>query len=251
MTETAEAQETLLSPEATAQTETTSWYSDENKEVVERCGWKTADDAVKSYREMEKMSSGRVKMPTPESSAEEIRQFYSKSGCPENPDGYELVVPEDAEVFRDEATEKALAGVAHEYGVSKQAFEKIVGAYYEKMATDLRVGMEQGTATLKEEFGDKYDENIKIAQRLCGECSEEFQNLMTTTGLGNNPIMIKEFLALGKKTLSDTLIKGDTVAPDIKAYKPAYPNSPEQYRSMEGPEGEKARAWHTAQGFQY
>ena len=214
---------TLLSPEPAT---TSAWYGEESKSLVEQKGWKTADDALKSYTELEKMSSGRVKMPTPESSAEEIRAFYQKTGCPENPEGYEVKVPEGAEAFRDEGTEKALAMVAHEQGVSKQAFETIVGKFYEQQADALRVGMEQGTAALKEEFGDNYDESIKIAQRMCGECSEEFQELMTTTGLGNNPIMIKEFLALGKKTLSDTLIKGENVDPDAKSYKPAYPNAP-------------------------
>ncbi len=239
---------TLLSPEPAT---TSPWHGEENAEFVKSKGWDGGDAAIKSYRELEKMNSGRVKMPTPESSAEEIRAFYQKTGCPENPDGYELTVPEGAEVFRDEATEKALAGIAHEYGVSKQAFEKIVGAYYEKMATDLRVGMEQGTATLKEEFGDKYDENIKIAQRLCAGCSEEFQELMTSTGLGNNPIMIKEFLALGKKTLSDTLIKGELSDPDATEYKPAYPNTPEMYASGESEESTKARAYFVARGHKY
>ena len=249
MTEEATGEATLLAPEPA--TTPSNWFGDENAGLVEQKGWKTADDALKSYTELEKMSSGRVKMPTPESSAEEIRAFYAKTGCPENPEGYESPVVEGAEAFKNEGMEKDLAVIAHEMGVSKQGFEAIVGKYYEAMADQLRVGMETGTAQLKEEFGDKYDENIKIAQRLCGECSEEFQELMTTTGLGNNPVMIKEFLALGKKTLSDTLIKGDGPEPIDEGWKPGSTNSPEMYRDAEGPEGEKARAYFVARGHTY
>jgi hypothetical protein len=247
-----EAQTTLLSPEATTETETTStWYGEENAEVVQSKGWKTGDDAIKSYRELEKMSSGRVKMPTPESSAEEIRAFYQKTGCPENPDGYEISVPEGAEYFQDEATEGVLKEVAHEMGVSKQAFEKIVGAYYEKMAADMAQGREQGEAALKEEYGDKYEAELEIAKRFCSECSEEFQDLLVKSGLGNNPIFIKEFNGLGKKILSDTLIKGEVGNSDEQGYKPQYPNTPEMYASGEGEESVKARAWFTARGHVY
>jgi hypothetical protein len=239
---------TLLAPEPA----TTSWHGEENADFIKAKGWENGDAAVKSYRELEKMSSGRVKMPTPESSAEEIRAFYAKTGCPENPEGYESPVVEGAEAFKNEGMEKDLAVIAHEMGVSKQGFEAIVGKYYEAMADQLRVGMETGQTQLKEEFGDKYDENIKIAQRLCGECSEEFQELMTTTGLGNNPVMIKEFLALGKKTLSDTLIKGNTTDGEKgNEYAPAYPNTPEMYASGEDDESVKARAYFVAKGHKY
>jgi len=242
--------DTLLSPEP-ATTSTENWFGEESKGLVEQKGWKTADDALKSYTELEKMSSGRVKMPTPESSAEEIRSFYLKTGCPENPDGYEIAVTEGTESFHDEATEAVLKEVAHEMGVSKQAFEKIVGAYYDKMATDLLQGREAGEKALKEEWGDQYDTGLEVAKRFCAECSDEFQDLLVTTGLGNNPIFIKEFNGLGKKILSDTLIKGEVGNSDEKGYAPQYPNTPEMYASGEGAESEKARAWFTARGHVY
>jgi hypothetical protein len=74
---------------------------------------------------------------------------------------------------------------------------------------------------------------------------------MDSTGLGNNPVVLKEFMNLGKKTMGDTLIKGDVVDPDKAAYQPAYPNTPEMYAGGEGPESEKARAWFEARGHKY
>lgn len=247
-----EAQETLLSTEATTTTETTSWFGEESKDVVERCGWKTADDAVKSYREMEIMSSGKVKMPTDKSTPEEVTAFNKQLGCPDSPDGYAIPTVDGAEAFKNEGVEKALADIAHKSGVPKEAFEGIVAGYYEQMVEQLRTGMEDGEAALKQEFGDKYDENIKIAQRLCADCSEEFQELMKTTGLGNNPVMIKEFLSLGRKTLSDSLIKGSQDSGEVdKDYVPQYATSPDMYKFGDSEESAKARAYFTARGHQY
>ena len=65
------------------------------------------------------------------------------------------------------------------------------------MAQDLAQGKEAGMNELKQEYGSKYDENIAIAQRFCETCSPEFKDLMETTGLGNNAIIIKEFISKG------------------------------------------------------
>ena len=239
---------TLIAPTEPA---TTSWFGEENAETVTSKGWESPDDAIKSYRELEKTFSGRVKMPTPESSAEETRAFYAKTGCPENADGYEIKVPEEAQQWRDEGTEKALAGVAHEMGVSKQAFEAIVGKYYDQMATSAVKSREASEVALKEEFGDSYTEQLTVAQRFAQSRSPEFMELMETTGMGNNPVIIKEFIAMGKATMSDSLIKGQAGNSDEAAYVPAYPDSPEMYQSGEGPESEKARAYFTAKGHKY
>jgi hypothetical protein len=75
--------------------------------------------------------------------------------------------------------------------------------------------------------------------------------LMETTGLGNNPVIIKEFINMGKATMADTLIKGNSGNSEEAAWKPAYPDSPEMYASGEGPESERARKWFTDKGHKY
>lgn len=241
--------ETIISSQP--ETTSTPWYGDGFKELVEKKGWKSGDDALKSYSELEKTFSGRVKMPTPESSAEEIRQFYQKTGCPENPDGYEIDIPEGVADLRNEAVEGELKKVAHEMGVSKQAFEAIVKTYYDKIATDMVKGRESGEAALKEEFGDKYSEQVTIAQRFAQNCSPEFRQVLEQTGLGNNPIIVKEFISLGKKTMSDSLIKGEAGNPDAKGYLPAYPDSPEMYRNGDDDDSKQSREYFTRKGYRY
>ncbi len=253
-TEAVGGEETLLSPEPTT-TSIEGYVGADNMEWAQSKGVKNVDDLPKligSHRELEKTMSGRVKMPTPESSAEEIRAFYQRTGCPENPEGYEVKTSEAAEKFRDEGVENAMKVIAHEQGVSKQAFEAIMGKYYDKMETDLAAGYAAGEKTLREELGANYDTEMKIAQRFCDTCSPEFIDLLEQTGLGNNPVFIKEFINKGKQTMNDTLIKGSSDGDKTDdGYTPQYKDSPEMYATGESPESDKARAYFTARGHVY
>ena len=245
-----EAQGDLLTQEA-SQTETTSWYSEDNKEVGERCGWKDANEAIQSYRNMEKMSSGKVKMPTPESSAEEIRAFYQKTGCPENPEGYDIPVTEELQSYRDEGIENAMKQIAHTEGVSKQAFEAIVKGYYDSLDAGIKASRDAGEVELKKEFpGDQYKEVLNGANRFFDTCSEEFCEMVKASGLANNPVFIKEFYNKGLQTANDNLIKGvEPDAPD--GYTPVYKDSPEMYATGDDEDSVKARAYFVAKGHTY
>ncbi len=242
-----EAQGDLLTSEASPG-EAISWFSEENAEFVKRKGWEDGNSAIKSYRELEKMDSGKIKMPTPESSAEEIRSFYQKQGCPENPEGYELQIPEELLSLRDEGVENAMKEVAHAEGVSKQAFEAIVSKYYEKLNSDMAASRELGEQELKKEFGDKYDEVITTANRFFDSCSDEFCQLVKASGLANHPTFIKEFMNKGKQTMSDTLIEGEPDGDVEKGYTPQYPESPEMYKGGTSEDSLKAQAWFKAKG---
>ena len=248
-----EAQGDLLT-QGVSQTEVTSWHSEENAEVVKRCGWSNADDAIKGYRGLEKDYSGRVKMPSPESSAEEVRAFYQKTGCPENPEGYEVKYPEEMPEFLrlPDAMMTAVKQSAYDTGVNKMAFETTLNSVMQAQWDMFNQGREAGEKALREELGEKYDAELIIAQRFCETCSDEFRALLEQTGLGNNPIFVKEFTAKGKQTLSDTLIRGSSGGTkEEDEYVPQYKDSPEMYSTGEDEESKKARVWHTARGYKY
>ena len=249
----AESETSLLSETQVdnSQQVTQPWYGEENKELVETKGWKTGDDAVNSYRDLEKSMGSRLKMPTPESSAEEIRAFYQKTGCPENPEGYEIPVVEGAEQFRNENIENNLKQIAHAEGVSKQAFESIVKGYYDQLLADTQASRTKGEAALRQELGAKYDEELAIGRRFCDTCSDEFRKLLDDSGLGNSPIFIKEFIAKGKQTMADTLIRGTEGERKEGDYVPQYKDSPDMYATGDDDESKKARAWFEKRGHKY
>ena len=225
------------------------WYGDESKTLVETKGWNSADEALKSYSELEKSMGGRVKVPGEDATPEDRKAFYSKLGCPDTIDGYELDVSET--VPRDESVENSLKQVALDNGVSKQAFEAIVKDYYGQMEASMAAGREAGEASLKEEFGDKYDENLAIAKRFCETRSDEFKAMLEDTGIGNNPVFVKEFVDMGRKIMSDSLIKGDTTEANSKDYAPKYVDSPGMYATGDDEESKKARAYFEARGHKY
>ena len=238
------------------QEQTTQWYSDEYGDVVQKKGWSNPNDALKSYVNLEKDYGGRVKIPTQESTADEVRAFYSKIGVPDNEAGYEITdVPEN--VPRDAAMEDMMKKVAHTSGIPKAAFETMVKRYYEAIGQQITQAEEAGDRELKEKWGGDYDANAKIVERACtelipdAELKEQFGSLIKSLGLYNNPVFGQVFLGIGKKILEDTIVKGQQVQDEEGEYVPKYPNSPEMYQHGDDEESIKGRAWHEARGYKY
>ncbi len=246
----------------TEQTETTSWHSQENAEIVQRAGWKSPDDAIQSYRNLEKMDSGKVKMLTDDSSAEEVNAFYKKMNRPDTADGYKVPeVGEGQEVNKEFFGSMAIA--AHEAGMSSDGFDKLVSHYidYENKIREAELVefnryREEADRKLHEKYGADYDRNIELSKRAYTEyASDELKELFGTDkwkGLLNEPAFIGMMVDMGKKNMDDTFVKGDDQV-EVKKddYVPNSPNSPTQYTMMDGEEGQKARAYFRAKGHVY
>ena len=68
---------------------------------------------------------------------------------------------------------------------------------------------ENAVDTLQKEFGDSFDEKLGLARDAALQFGgEELMNVMDSTGLGNNPEVIKAFAAIGKAMSSDEVIGG-------------------------------------------
>ncbi len=229
---------------------TTQWHSQENSEMVTQKGWKTADDALKSYSELEKSFSGRVKLPTEQSTAEEKSSFYKSIGVPEGPEGYEIKdVP--GNIVRNESAELALKGVAFEGGCPKATFEAIVKAFYDGESARLIEERTTSEATLKQGWSKpgEYEANVEIAKRAVNELfSEELKAILVATGLGNHHVLIKDMHNIGLKMINDTLITGSPSGEnkEDKDWKPQSPHSPEMYRNGDSEESKRSRAWFEA-----
>jgi len=251
----AEPEGDLLTAENQEQT-TQNWrdgVADEYREGVSK--FETPNDLAKGYLEIEKLSGSKIKLPTPESSAEEVSAFYDRVGRPANADGYELPRPDMPEgMTYNEDFEKAIRSVAYEAGISKaqlQALSKAFNEYqvqeYTNFNAELQRTHEEGERVLKEKWGAKYDENLEVARRACKELGDEdFTNLLVESKLGNNPVFIKAFHNIGMKILNDTLVKGEGGGEKKDEYVPAYKDSPGMYANDTSEEGEKARAWFKA-----
>lgn len=109
--------------------------NEDNSAWLANKGFKTNDDIVNSYRNLERQLGNSVTLPD-ETKPEELQKFRARLGVPEKPDGYELKMPdglpeqlpypaEDVAAFKTWAHEAGLtpkqAQAIHDKFVAKQA----------------------------------------------------------------------------------------------------------------------------------
>lgn len=148
------------------------WYSGfsspELRGVVENNGWKSAEDAVRNYAELNKMlgvpKDYLLKVPKDDTDKDGWNQVYSRLGRPEKAEDYGLAALKNA----DPEYAAMIAGVMHEHGVSKKAATAIVEkhgafleAYLAKQAEQGQQKAQAETEQLKSEWGDKYQETVE------------------------------------------------------------------------------------------
>jgi hypothetical protein len=218
---------------------------------------------AKSYVELSKSASGKIRIPDEKATPEELKKFNAAIapflGIPESPDKYQIKAPE----LSDE--EKAM-GITYspdlEKGFKEAAHKAGFNSKQVQAAIDFQMNMiKQGAAQqvaevnklnegrwekLKSEWGDvKTNENIELTKRAFNEFApEELKEMMTADDAIKDPILVKMYSNIWRKTMDDTLIKGD--AADKVEENPPYPKSPEMYSR-----NDKWRPWFEKRGYDY
>jgi len=173
-----------------------------------------------SYLELEKMDSGKIKMPTNESSSEELSAFYQKlpgnMKAPDSIEGYGQLegdnIPEG-----DKAYFNAMANAALESGMSVDRFQNIVKANNDYVDAKITADTVLTEETLQREWLGDYDKNIEIVERIFRETDggDEAKKWFNASGGGRNAETIKWLLEIGKSTLDDTYVKGEQVKEEV------------------------------------
>jgi hypothetical protein len=218
-----------------------------------------AGSLANSYLEMEKMASGKVKIPTDQSTPEELSAFYQKLGRPDSVEGYNLPpLPEGQEY--DTELIGTMRDIAFESGVSDSQFSGLVarfveaqGAAAEAQLASQNIEAENTVSELQTEWQGDYDKNLEVSKRALRELvpedmKDDLVNLITEKNLDNNKMFVKFLHSVGAKMLDDTLVKGDQIKPEVDDYVPKYVNSPDMYKNDESEDGQKARAYFSAKG---
>lgn len=160
--------------------------SEENKSFVANKGFKSYDDVVTSYINLEKYqgvpADKILKMPD-ENNADEVNAFYKKLGRPDKAEDYKFEIAEG----QDDAIAKAIAPELFKAGLS----QKQAAAIYKTLEA---AKIEQGKAAeqaaikaeedLKSEWGTNYDNNLKAAQqaaKIAGVTAEQIEALQKAT----------------------------------------------------------------------
>lgn len=175
---------------------------------------KDVGDLAKGFVNAQKLV-GADKFPLPSKNWTESQyaEMWDRLGRPKTADGYKL--PDDVKPAEGvPLTEDQLKGAKelfHKVGLNDRQGQEILKFYVESVNGDFAKVMQlkeqnyqRAIDTLKQEWGDKYDTNVHIANQLLRQLGgEELSRYMVESGLGNDPKLIKFFATLGSKMVQE------------------------------------------------
>ena len=227
--EEAAAPEGAQAPEAAqaaTNTNEASWYSEDFSDLIESKGFKSADDVLKSYKNLEAMTGNSVRIPSddasPEAKAEFLEKikdmdeilikgsedFYTKLGRPEDSSEYDFkdVIEQDlyANVPGLDAELQDFQSIAHEAGLTNEQASKLVDMRMktiEQQQAALDQQRESAEQQLKKQWGSDFDNRLAAAKqvvKIYGEKHGDAVNQLVNSAAGNNPVLLDMLSELGE-----------------------------------------------------
>lgn len=200
----------------------------ENRSVVEAKQWKSIDDAITGYRNLESHASKALTVPGENATADDWNKLYSKLGRPETADKYELKVDRTnlpADMPYDETLAVEFRNWAHEAGLNpKQAqtlHDKWVGQFAKGFTDSVAKMTEQQTSAHREivaKWGDPQSDGYKKQTELMSRAARELGladalkqgGLITADGGIRNATLAFALARVGKELFAeDSFASGD------------------------------------------
>ena len=188
----------------------TAAFDEDTSAYVSNKGWKEPSDMLMSYRNLEKFAGGAknlLEMPPENATPEQLDAFYSKLGRPADPNEYGLKAPDGG----DPAMVEWFKGTAHKLGLSaKQAqslfteFNGMSGSMQEKLQSQMAQESEKAIGTLKQEWGQAYDQMIGAGRRAATALGYDAGRLSAIEDKLGTAEMLRLFATLGSKMGEDS-----------------------------------------------
>lgn len=143
--------------------------------------------------------------------------LYAKLGRPETADGYELPLPEGD----DGAFAKTSSQWMHEAGLSKQQAQALAGKWNEFHAAQTAANQEAiqkqaetDMAAVKQQWGANFEANSAVVRSAVSTFAPpEFVEMLTKSGLINNPVITNMFLKIGNAIGEDKAVVSQKSSP--------------------------------------
>ena len=188
----------------------TAAFDEDTNAYVSNKGWKEPQDLLMSYRNLEKFAGGAknlLELPPENATPEQLDAFYSKLGRPADPNEYGLKAPDGG----DPAMVEWFKGTAHKLGLSaKQAqslfteFNGMSGSMQEKLQSQMAQDSEKAIGTLKQEWGQAYDQMIGAGRRAATALGYDAGRLSAIEDKLGTAEMLRLFATLGSKMGEDS-----------------------------------------------
>lgn len=193
-----------------------AWLAGVDESLRKSLGkFKEPIEVGRAYVELEKKLGSSVQIPKADASPEEWGKFFSRVGRPDSPDKYEL--PEEG--LTDELRAR-IRKEAYESGATPKMVQALIGTILEdakaRMQAEEKASEERFTASvneLKKEFGDQYEANVQLANRALKGLFPSAAQAFIDRGFGNDPALIRDLVALGRRLGEDKLVVGNPAAP--------------------------------------
>ena len=196
------------SNEEAEETWQTRYLSDDLKENATLQKFKDVGSLSSSYLSMQEMLGSRIKMPSEESSEDEVNDFYSKLGRPESPDKYDISVPTlGKEGEYDQSMYSEFLNEAHKNGLTNKQAQAAID-FYSKLDDNQQINTDAAMAqakinaetALKKEWGNvNYDKNLALSRRAFNRfADDDLKTFVNQHGIANNVAMIKFLHKIGK-----------------------------------------------------
>ena len=157
-----------------------------------------------SYVELQKLVGSRVKVPTDDSTEEDVNSFYNQIGRPESPENYSIDLPSDS--YPQEVIQSFLKE-AHASGLTNKQAQAAIN-FYNTIETDGQINsdaaMQQAKvdaeSALKKEWGPtEYAKELAVSRRAFNRfADDDLKAFVNETGVTNNVAMIKFLNRIGK-----------------------------------------------------
>lgn len=143
----------------------------------------------------------------------DVARAFKELGRPDTPGEYDLTFEAPDTPRWDAQLQEDMTAVLHNAGLNGQQVDIVLKGYAEKLVDDnnrmeanILENREQVRTALQEEFGNAFKHKTTIAnltaESLLGEQYSEFETMKMADGtpLGDNPLLIKVFAAIGEMT---------------------------------------------------
>jgi hypothetical protein len=196
-----------------------SWHPAEFKGHAALNKFKTPEDAIKGYVNLETAFGKKFEENLKDDAPAEVKaRVRAAMGVPESPDGYEAPKPPDGFEL-DKNVIGGFSKVAHEAGISKGAWAKLSSAFvamelerHTAIQAERAKEKETGMAALKQEWGAAAERNIGLCQQVVNDFGgPELKAYLNETGLGNHPKMVAFLAKMGQVLSEDNLMTPNPV----------------------------------------
>ena len=164
------------------------------------------------------VGANRVAVPDENATDDQLSEFYASIGRPATPEDYQLRSRKESEnstapIVADADVTK-ISTKLHEIGLTTRQAAQVLSFYEDetlaaKSATDTMIAQskQDSVDTLKKEFGAAFDAKVELARAAVRELGgDELATVLTETGLGDNPEMVKLMAKVGAMMGEDRLV---------------------------------------------